>query len=627
MTRGMEVPVSPRAAIASRMVAAGALAWTIGCGDGSIAPPPRGEEPAASVVVSEPVGIPGSAMPTSAALAAGMAIDVAYVSLPPGTVPGGTSASIRNGATGASLTAPVANGGFDPVAIAASVGDELVIEVRGTAGVLFSETIKVPRRRPPKVVRIDPPKGKTDVPLNSRIGIVFSEPIDPASLTTATVQLSANGAVIDGTVQTDASGLAAEFIPTVPLEAGTEYTLVVHGVRDRSGDALEAPVTTQFTTGSTVSVSALDGQAIAAVSTAGGHTCALTLAGAAYCWGNNGYGELGNGRWCGSSAPCPTLRPAKVLGDRAYSTISSGYWSTCAVAVDGTAYCWGANHTGQIGTTWTCSYPTSVEACPPVTTPAAVTGGLRFKTVAAGVYDSCGLTESGAAYCWGVNPPGTARLNTTPVDVTPPIPVIGGLRFASLSSAWLSFCGLTDAGVGYCWGDVPRAVVQGQPLLSLAGAYGHSCAVTGDGAAYCWGLNGAGQLGAATTEVCFIDDGESLPHDEPCATTPLRVSGGLTFSAVTVAGGYTCALTTASAAYCWGSNWAGQIGDGTTTSSHTPVAVAGGLVFRSLSAGGGTTCGITTDGALYCWGSNVLGALGDGTTINRSTPVRIGGPR
>jgi alpha-tubulin suppressor-like RCC1 family protein len=53
----------------------------------------------------------------------------------------------------------------------------------------------------------------------------------------------------------------------------------------------------------------------------------------------------------------------------------------------------------------------------------------------------------------------------------------------------------------------------------------------------------------------------------------------------------------------------------------------GGLRFRSLSAGGTSTCGVTTDDALYCWGANFLGMLGDGTTINRLTPVRIGGPR
>jgi len=243
--------------LASRAVTAGALVLAAlggvaGCSDSSTAPGrragPHGQ--AGPAIVSDPVarsgGVTGLAAASPLALAAEGA--AAYVSLPPGSVPGGTTADNRNVATGASLTVAMADGGFDPVEIAASVGDELAVEVRGQAGVLSRLTVKVPDRRPPAVVRTSPPKGKPDVALNSRVLIVFSEPMDAATLAAA-VQLRAGEATVAGSVRVDADGLTAEFVPEAPLAPTTEYELVVTtAVRDLGGDALEAPVTTQFTT-------------------------------------------------------------------------------------------------------------------------------------------------------------------------------------------------------------------------------------------------------------------------------------------------------------------------------------------------------------------------------------------
>src|SRR5919108_385350 len=104
---------------------------------------------------------------------------------------------------------------------------------------------------------------------------------------------------------------------------------------------------------------------------------------------------------------------------------------------------------------------------------------------------------------------------------------------------------------------------------------------------------------------------------------------------------HTCGVTTDDRAYCWGVNFLGQLGDGTTSLSLTPVAVAGGLRFRQVSVGDDHTCGVTTDYQAYCWGANSAGQLGDGnledcggfnppctdppTTANRLTPVRVRG--
>jgi alpha-tubulin suppressor-like RCC1 family protein len=86
---------------------------------------------------------------------------------------------------------------------------------------------------------------------------------------------------------------------------------------------------------------------------------------------------------------------------------------------------------------------------------------------------------------------------------------------------------------------------------------------------------------------------------------------------------HTCGVTTAGAAYCWGLNNFGQLGDNSTTNRTSPVAVTGGLSFAAVSAGGQHTCGVTTAGTAYCWGSNSSGQLGNGTTITNLVPVRV----
>jgi alpha-tubulin suppressor-like RCC1 family protein len=89
--------------------------------------------------------------------------------------------------------------------------------------------------------------------------------------------------------------------------------------------------------------------------------------------------------------------------------------------------------------------------------------------------------------------------------------------------------------------------------------------------------------------------------------------------------GHTCALTPAGEAWCWGWNGAGQLGDGTTTSSLVPVAVAGGLRFNSLSLGGTASCGRRAN-RVWCWGGNQFGQLGIGSLVNTSLPTLVNSP-
>ena len=104
------------------------------------------------------------------------------------------------------------------------------------------------------------------------------------------------------------------------------------------------------------------------------------------------------------------------------------------------------------------------------------------------------------------------------------------------------------------------------------------------------------------------------------------------FSLVSVWWSHACAVTTSGAAYCWGSNGYGQLGDGSRNHSETPVRVLGGLTFVSIAAGYVQTCGVTATGAAYCWGSNFYGALGTEQTTEMcgsrpcsTTPIPVEG--
>jgi alpha-tubulin suppressor-like RCC1 family protein len=300
-----------------------------------------------------------------------------------------------------------------------------------------------------------------------------------------------------------------------------------------------------------------------------------------------------------------------------FSSVNPGGSSTCGIGVAGKAYCWGSGNLGQLGNGGTGRF----------TTPSAVSGGLAFSSVASGGLDSfaCGLTTAGAAYCWGYDDFGQLGNGATGNGTTVPVPVNGNLTFASLT----------------------------------VGANGHACGLVTSGAAFCWGYNSTGQLGVGSIgfasapvavsggltftqlsagesgETCgiatsgaaycwgFNGDGELGNGTLANANTPVAVSGGLTFKNISVGFASTCALTAAGAAYCWGDNTYGELGNGSTTASKVPVAVGGGLTFKSLSVGDAYACGVTTAGTGYCWGYNGLGQLGVGTQVAHSSPTAV----
>jgi len=328
----------------------------------------------------------------------------------------------------------------------------------------------------------------------------------------------------------------------------------------------------------------------------GSHVCSL-VGGSVRCRGGTDRGQGGGGSAAGIQA------------------LAAGVSHACGLQESGTAWCWGANESGQLGDGSTEDKRSAV----PVDT------GITFSQLAAGLSHTCGVDGRGAASCWGRNLNGQLG-NGSRSDQSRPTPVSGDLFFQTIIAGWNHTCGITSAGRAYCWGSnedgqigdgtqVDRLIPVRVPGVfhSLAAGARHTCGISGN-AVLCWGDNSSGQLG---------NGGE-----ESSQPTPVAVAG-LPAPPSTLAAGavHMCALLTDGSTYCWGQNLHGQLGNGTTESSALPVAVAGDLRFVSLYAGGGVTCGFLRDRSEYCWGMNQGGQLGDGTRTNRSSPVQVGGDR
>ena len=370
-----------------------------------------------------------------------------------------------------------------------------------------------------------------------------------------------------------------------------------------------------------------------AVAAGDNHSCGLTSAGGVRCWGNNQYGQLGDGTSGAYDYNSPT--PGDVVGlTSGVVKIGAGFHFSCALLDTGGLKCWGQNGGGTVGD------GTFVDRPTPVDVPGLTSGVVDF-AVGSGPH-VCALLEDTTLKCWGGNylgelGNGTAD-NEDPPNSYNPVPgtvcadalCSGPLTgVIALALGWGDSCVLVEDDVqtpGYgvkCWGGLfdDEAVDPGDPLLCgnlsgfycettpkdiiafgsgvtlLANAEGRRCAAMASGAVTCWGVVQPYNISGLSAGVAKLEGG----------------------------GDRVCAITNSGALKCWGSPF---LGDGTPNLHASPVAVCAdaacsGPFTDAVDVSLGSYyhgCAVNAAGFVKCWGHNFRGQLGDGTTTPLSEP-------
>ncbi len=346
------------------------------------------------------------------------------------------------------------------------------------------------------------------------------------------------------------------------------------------------------------------------------HTCALRPAsdGAAstVCWGNNQAGQLGDG----TRLDRPTPVALKIsLNAR---QVVAGSVHTCLRGGDKSVWCWGRGGSGQLGT------PALIDFAVPVN----VAGLGDVTHIAAGQSHTCGLREQ-SAWCWGANDEGQLGDGTN-LGRSTPIAVPGTPDIVQLALGGAHTCARHLDGTVTCWGRgtdgqlgnnqkttsaTPVIVWELMNAVAIVAGVRHTCAMLADQTVSCWGDGVWGQLGWGSSPV---------GHEIPSKVVNLA-------DAVEIAAGdnHTCARTSSGNVFCWGANSSGQIGDGTHDTRLEPIVDAPSFVNAiAIAAGGAHTCAIKNDQSVFCWGSDSAGQLGEGAFLQHPTarPTHISCP-
>jgi alpha-tubulin suppressor-like RCC1 family protein len=353
---------------------------------------------------------------------------------------------------------------------------------------------------------------------------------------------------------------------------------------------------------------------VESIQLAGHATCAVMSEGNVYCWGDNRSGECGNG-----TITLYETSPVGVVGlSSVVEQLDMGSDHACALVGTGALKCWGNNDEGALGDGTTFDSPTPVDVIGLASTATKVAGGTRF---------SCALLSTGGVQCWGWNFFGTLGDGTTTSRRSPGY--VSGLTSGAIDICAANYhaCALMSSGGVRCWGQndfgnlgdgtttdsfVPVSVTGlSTTAIAIDCTMAHTCVLLSTGGIQCWGLNNHGQIGDGTTS-----------NKLTAIAVPGLASG---VNEVSAGWYHTCALLSTGGLKCWGDGSEGQLGLGTTAEHRTPADVptlSSGVT--SVDCSGNHSCAILTGGELKCWGSNFYGQVGIGSTVSPQTsPVDV----
>ena len=351
-------------------------------------------------------------------------------------------------------------------------------------------------------------------------------------------------------------------------------------------------------------------------------TCVIQVGGGMWCWGDNQYGQVGNGT---TTAPNSPVQEATSSTEWRYLFDSTGN-HMCAIKTNGTLWCWGKNENGQLGLgdTTNRNVPTQVGT------------DTTWRSGAAGIASTCAIklvAGHNTLWCWGANGDGQMGNGTSGSDVLSPVQA-DLTDWLSVSIGIRHVCAIRTTGSLWCWGGnsngqlgIGSTDAQLHPT-QVAGSWksvdtsddgpgAYSCGIKADHTLWCWGRGGdedaVNTLGLGTTVQTNV---------------PLQV-GTSTWSSVSAGAWTACGIQAADASlWCWGDGYQGNIGTGIpndeTDLGAPTTPVTGGARWAAVARGRDHTCAVRTDGSVWCWGDNsyLQAGLGAGFGV-LSTPVAM----
>ncbi|MCK5687863.1 hypothetical protein KAI87_01275 [Myxococcota bacterium] len=395
-----------------------------------------------------------------------------------------------------------------------------------------------------------------------------------------------------------ANYLSLALIITLPLFAGCAEEPVWDNPYDRLGDNF---------------ISCNDSSDGCFKMSAGGEsTCIIDAANDLYCWGS--IRQTAGDNPFELSPVRPTFTDSKN-----WLEVSVGADHICAIDNAQNLGCWGINGYGQIGTGVTSTYESFYD----ILVPAGAAQDIRWTSVSASLYRSCGLTTQGDIFCWGNNLSSQCAQPTGDDVFSPALVERDGTDwFQVLGSAYDATCAV-QAGDLKCWGanrsgecgtgetdvDViysePENAAFSESLQSISGGGWHFCALDYNSKLLCWGYNSSGQLGNGQTASLL---------------TPAYIEEWRSWETVEAGDAHTCAIESDGSLWCWGNNEFGQLGNDSIISSNIPIHIGSDTDWTNLALGESHTCASKMDQSIYCWGRNHTGQLGVGDTDDRRIP-------
>jgi alpha-tubulin suppressor-like RCC1 family protein len=350
-----------------------------------------------------------------------------------------------------------------------------------------------------------------------------------------------------------------------------------------------------------------------------GSTYALGSDGNLYAWGDNEYGQLGNGTTTSADSPVVVSLPSGVTP----TAIAAGCYDAYAIGSDGNLYAWGVSNVGQLGNgsssgpqvcnsmtpypvTWPCSSTPVRVSMPSGVTVTSITGGADFAEA---------IGSDGNLYAWGNNIFGE----------------LGDGTESGPETCGNNACSATPVMVDLPAGVAPTAIAAGQEA---------GYAIGSDGNLYSWGGNIEGQLGDGS--ITGTGTGPCGGAGNYCAAFPVQVALPTGVKATAISAGFlgAYAIGTDHKVYAWGFNQNGELGDGSFTGPQTcqfnnpcdttpePVPLPSGVTPVDLAGGRDDGYVLGSDGNVYSWGDNTGGELGDGDLTDEFslTPVTLSLP-